>query len=477
MATLRQIHQLLTGDSAPLFNYLNNEVNRQEIVTAAIRELIPDMHEVMNRSKRPDKEVTVNTGQVDQDGNPIMTTKLVPISRAPLSVQRYITGQKASFASGSGIELKPTKEKSVLFDHVYRNWDENKTGFDLRDIFERIMGETQCAVIFHGTRGAEKFEDFRYKYKIISPTLGDTLQPFYDQDTGDLIAFGRGYQVGENNRYDLYIMNEQGYCEIHRFINNTPITVDVVDKDGKVIGVANEVIKTTYTKLPIIYGEQLFPECWDTRHIIREFENQFNDFLTQIGYSGDPILAITADESNKLPDFVAQGKALLLKGQGSKAEFVTPANATDSRELAFDKMEKYIFGLNRATLLDAKTMQELKAESGEAIRRMLTDIYSEAEDKQNGYLGKFVQRMLNWMVHEWRSLLGGIDKDLRVNARFIPKSFSGEKERIEVALLANGNKPVATWETSIGMAGIEDDVQKALETIKGEGSNVGDNTA
>lgn len=241
--------------------------------------------------------------------------------------------------------------------------------------------------------------------------------------------------------------------------------VDVFDDEGKVIGQANEIIQTPYTKLPVIYGEQLLPECWDTRHLIREFENQFNDFLTQIGYSGDPILAITADTSNKLPDFAQQGKALLLTGQGAKAEFITPENATDSRTLAFDKSEKFIFGLNRAVMLDAKTMQELRADSGEAIRRMLTDVYSEAEDKQNGYLGKFVQRWINWMVHEWRSLLDGADKDLRVNARFIPKTFSGEKERIEIAKLAEG---LATLETRVSMAGLEDNVQQAVETIKQE---------
>lgn len=466
MAKIQAIfRQMKSGDGVDLYAYCRQSADRSTVIRQAIKELLPDFHEVMDKGKRPDKLTFVPTGEKDENGKDKVESKLVPISRAPLAVQKYIIQQKASFASGSGVELKPTKDKSVLFDNVYRNWTDNKLMYDLKDIFERIMGETQCAIIFYGDSKESSLSTFRFRHKIISPTLGDKLEPVFDEDTGDLIAFGREYNRGKNVRYDLYIMNEQGFCEIHRFINGKPLMVDVFGDDGvTVTGQEAEIIKTPFTKLPVIYGEQLFPECWDTRHLMREFENSFNDFLTQQGYTGDPILWIRSG-SVDMPAVGSQGKVLMGTGEKDEAKFLTPENATESRNLQFNLSTKFMFGLNRSVMMDAQTMSDMKADSGEALKRMLTDVYMEAEDKQNGYLGKFTQRIINWLTNEWRTLLNGADPDLRVSLRFIPKSFSGEAERIAIAQSAEG---LATLETRVSMAGLEDDVARAVEMIKSE---------
>ena len=116
----------------------------------------------------------------------------------------------------------------------------------------------------------------------------------------------------------------------------------------------------------------------------------------------------------------------------------------------------------------ADTLTKLSLESGEALERMLIDVYADAEDRQRGRWGLFVQRMINWLLHEHRSLRDGLDPELKIKAVFSQKTFRGESERIELAMKANGGKPVITHETSVAMAGLEDDVQRATEEIQNE---------
>src|SRR5690606_24250262 len=110
--------------------------------------------------------------------------------------------------------------------------------------------------------------------------------------------------------------------------------------------------------------------------------------------------------------------------------------------------------------LDIDTMKNLGATSGAALERYLLVAYMEATGKQQGYLGMFVQRMVNWMLHEWRTLMGGVDKDLRIDATFDKYSLSDREEDTELAMKANGGNPFADHATSIAMAGLVDDVDK-----------------
>jgi len=317
------------------------------------------------------------------------------------------------------------------------------------------MAYTQAAVIFYGEKGAESFDDFRYKMKVVSPENGDVLEPFFDED-GNLIAFGREYDVDKNKRYDFYIIGQSGKVEIRRFDNGKVLLFDI-DTDNP-----SEVLLTKYTKLPIIYWEQDTPECDITNEMREEFETSFSDFLTQMGYSADPILFGKGSVLN-LPAKGSAGK--FIEGSAdSDLKFITPDNATESRDLQFRLLQKFIFGLNRAVFLDMETMKELGDVSGSALERYLMDAYMEASGKQQGYLGMGVQRMANWLTHTWRELING-DKSLRTYITFNKLSMTSEADRVELAMKANGGLPVMTHEASISLAGMEEDSSKALQEI------------
>src|SRR5690606_150402 len=130
----------------------------------------------------------------------------VETSKIALQIEKYIIEQRASFVVGNGISLEPNIENSRLFEKVKNNWYDNKLDYDLKEIDRNTMAVTHSAIIFYGTKGAESIDDFRFRHKIVSPLLGDSLYPFFDEDTDDLVAFGREYIRNEKTRYDLYVM-------------------------------------------------------------------------------------------------------------------------------------------------------------------------------------------------------------------------------------------------------------------------------
>lgn len=454
MIQISEIFRLMGGDGKELYDYLMKE-NRKKAVTDGINQYDPKRHNVAKKSKRPDKIVFVPSGEKDPVTNEdILTTETSPVARVPLSIQKYIITQKASFAIGSGVILASNEEDSELYDYVYTNWKDNKTDFYLKEIAKRMMSETQVAVIFSGEKDKEKFEDFKFRFKIVSPSDGGLLYPFFDEESGDMVAFGREYKLGKKTIYDLYIKNEAGNCEIRRYENAKPM----VGLDGEYI-----VIPLPYTKLPIIYWEQDRPECDDTIELIDELEAGFSDFLTQQGYSADPIL-FGKGTTLSLPAKGQAGK--YIEGSSdSDLRFITPDNATESRNLQFSMLQKYIFSLNRAVLIDMETMKSLGNVSGETLKRYLTDALMEARDKQQGYFGMGIQRMVNWLLAEWGNLVGE-EPDLRINVEFTEFSTTSDMDRVELAVKANGGQPVIDLAGGVAIAGLTDNVAKTLENIK-----------
>lgn len=467
---ISQIFRLMGGDGIELYNEVRG-LSRSQQIRRGEHQYNPKLHDVANPAKRPSKVIFVPSGQRDPvTGADIMIEDTSPVSRVPVAFQNYIINQKSAFAAGGGVTLKPSVEGTDLFNFVSTNWYDNKTDFQLESIFRQVMAYTEAAVIFYGEKGAESFDNFRYKFKIVSPEKGDTLEPIFDEDTDDLIAFGREYHLEESNvtRYDLYVINDQGRVEIRRYENGSPL-LNFMDQEGE----PTYIFQTPYTKLPVVYWSQDAPETDITSEMIREFEWAFSDFCTQMGYSADPILF----GKGTVLDLPAKGQAgkFIEGSEDSDLKFVTPDNATESRELQFRMLRDFIFGLNRAAYIDLETMKSIGDVSGRALKYFLIDAYMEATGKQKGYLGMGVQRMANWMLHEWRQLAGG-DKALRVYVEFSQYEVDDQDGKVELAMKANGGLPVVTHKNSIAMAGLEEDATLALEEIN-EQSMVGNGSS
>lgn len=438
---------------------------RKAVVAEAVKQFDPKMHAVLDKTKRRDKPTFVPTGEKDPiTGADKLQLQMVPPARVPLAIQKYIIKQKASFARGNGVKLRPSDAGSRTFKWVYNNWYANKTEFDLRETIMRMQSETQCCLVYFSDEEAlaeaRRLKDpsrFRLKHKIWSPLKGSYLYPYFDPDTESLVALMREYIDPDGvTVFDMYMEADPD--------NGRPRPVVRKFRES-VLGAYTE-IELPYPKLPLVYWGQDQGECDDTAELIAEMETSFSDFSTQMGYSADPIL-FGKGSVLKLPAKGSAGK-FIEGSQDSDLKYVTPENATESRDLHFQMLQKWIFTLNRAVLLDIETMKSLSDVSGAALDRFLIDAFLEASDNQHGYWGKGVQRMVNFELAVAKDLYNDPDDETTIDVEFTKYRINDIREITETMLLANGNKPLIDHEESIAAAGLVDDPATAYKRILAE---------
>lgn len=451
------IYKLMGGDGEPdsLYNEIRNQA-RKNLVKKGQEQFDYKQHDVTKPGLRPDKVSFEPTGEKDPvTGEDKLSPKYTPPARVPLPLQKYIIEQKASFTAGNGVNLRPSDENSEIFKDVYRNWYATKADFFLRTIAKWQMADTQVAVIFYGEPGAEDLSQFKFKFMVTGPSEdGSLLEPFFD-GYRNLTAMGREYKdpATENTIYDLYIDKDP------EDPTSTPVLRRYTEE-----GRSYEEIELPYPKLPVVYWEQNRPECDPVSGLIKELEFGFSDFLTQQGYSADPILFGKGRVLN-LPAKGSAGK-FVEGSEDSDLKFVTPDNATESRDLQFKLLMKYTMGLSRAVLLDSDTMQGLQEISGAALDRYLIDPYQSATDKQQGEWGIGVQRMVNWLLAAWKDVRGLKKDPTTIDVTFSKYRIEDMRETVEVMLLANGNKPLISHEASISEAGLADEPAEEFARIQ-----------
>lgn len=461
---ISSLYTLMGGDGTPIdLPKLRTDemLARKALILESLRQLDPKQHAVTDPTKRRDKVTFVPNGDKDPiTGKDKLVMELKAPARAPLPIQKYIIKQKASFARGNGVKLKPSDENSEVFKWVYRNWYANKTDYYLRDLMYRFLSETQVAIVFYSdnseARRRQKLSKMRLPFKIFSPSNGDYLYPYHDPETGKLTGLLREYTSQDGKTvFDMYLEadpeNGREKPVVRKFSEGDLTTYKETE--------------LPYPKLPLVYWGMHLPECDDVSELIEQLEGGFSDFLTQMGYSADPIL-FGKGKTLSLPAKGSAGK-FIEGSEDSDLKFVTPENATESRDLQFRLLQKFIFSLSRSVILDLDTMKELGDVSGVALQRYLTDCYMEATDHQTGYWGLGVQRMVNVMIAIAQDLHSVYDTDeTTVDIEFMEYSINDMRETVEVLTMANGNKPLIDHQGSISLAGLADDPAVAFDRIQ-----------
>lgn len=447
---------------------------RKALIAEAMMQYDPKQHEINSKAKRPDKKTYIPNGQKDPiTGEDKLELNFQPVARIPLQMQKYIIKQKASFARGNGVKLKPSDADSEVFNWVYNNWYANKTDNDLRDIFIHLKAETQCAVVFFSdTKSLKKAKNekkaslYKLKHKILCPSKGSILYPYFDPETESLVALMREYENSDGKTvYDVYMEADPDNGR------NTPVLRRFSSSDLE----SYSEMELPYPKLPLVYWGNDYIECDDSKELIEEMEKSFSDFTDQMGYSADPLLF----GKGKVLNLPAKGTAgkFIEGSEDADLKYVTPENATEARELHFNMLQKWIFSLNRAVVLDIETMSKLSEVSGAAIERMLMDCFLEATDNQTGYWGKGVQRMVNVQLAVAKDLLNVPDDETTIDVEFTRYRVNDIRETVEVMMIANGNKPLIDHQESITAAGLVDDPKIAFERIQEQQDNQSEQNA
>lgn len=431
----------------------------------------PILHDIVqDRAKRPDRHIRVPdpTGSCDVNGEPNLVSRTVIPARIPLALQRLIVSRASAFLTGGRIELKskPEERQKQLDDIVRSTWKNNKLQFKNNDIARRFMSETECCEIWYSDKSERDGKaTVKMRMNIYSPSKGFELVPYFD-NVMDLKAFGLGYKDTINGKevdhMDIY---DSEFITYYRQGENN----DWTEYRPKVAH--------GYRKIPVIYYN-IERAIWsDVQTMIERLEYLISNFADTNDYNGSPILFAKGN----IQGFSAKGETgKVIEGKDdeegkNKAElsYVTWDQAPESIKLEIETLLDFIYTITQTPNISFKEMKGLGDISGVAFDRMMIDAHLKATDMQNGMYGECIQRRLNFLIAAC-AVTNNLESanDLEIAASFSLFSIDDVRERIDNAMVANGGLPVIDHKSSIGMAGLSEDVDETFAAIQGQAKEI-----
>jgi SPP1 family phage portal protein len=446
------LQQLIAaGRPQDLMSKIKDELPQRD-VTTYLKQYDPETHAVVDTAQRPDKLVEVDGG-----------TKAVPVCRLPVPIQKQITQLAAAFLVGNPIQLDASPiddSQNGLLETIQRSWDDNKLDYKSKQIAEIMFSETECAEIWY-TEDAEVgyWDDTpnagatrRLRMRIVANSLGDTLYPVFNA-AGDMIAFGRGYQVNigggtKEDHFDLYLDKV-----IYRWV-----------KAGGEWGVPKTEAHPI-GKIPVIYYAQPKPDWADVQRLIERFETSISNHGDTNDYFGSPIIFV----SGEIEGFATKGEqGKVIEGKnGAKAEYLHWPYAPESVKMEQTTLRDTISEMTNTVNINPEKLKSLGDFSGIALKMLFLSAHLKAARKEEIF-GESVQRRINYMkaaiviMNEAKFKTAG---RLQVKPKFeyyLPKDY---KEVIDYLTTAFGGG-IMSQDTAIMLNPLVSDPVQEIERVK-----------
>jgi len=406
-------------------------------------------HKVNSQIERQNKtiRVPIGDGSTNDDGTPVLTNKIVPVTRISTEFQKLITTTATSFGAGGGVILKAKAESSQkpMLNKAKDVWKRAKCEFNNYEVLEAIYSQKQVAEIWYTNANKE------LRCNIYKPSDGYDLIPIYDGNR-DLVVFALKYKVEVDSKE----------IEMMDIYTNDTLTRLKKDKDWEL---SEDVIELVYGKMPVIYYEYDEVVYEGVQSLIERYEVLLSNFADTNDYNGSPIL-FGKGEINGFGDKGETGK--YIEGEGdAELKYISNNAVPESVKLEFETVKNLIYTLTLTPELSFDIMVNLGNVSGLAMDRILTGAHLKAKKIQNGVYGIGIQRRLNFLVSALSNIYPELEvgKDLYITPQFNLFRISSESEKITNMLLANGNLPLIDHEASIEEAGLVENPEQAMKII------------
>lgn len=456
--TIEQFQTIITGEPGAIKEALLKERTPSKAADY-LKQYEVSGHAVMDKTIRKDKQVVKDT--FDKDGAVISSETIIePVTRLALSYQKQIAQRSASFLCANPIRLdsEPGDDAAAvkMLAALKRVWEQAKLDYKTMDIAEKMFSETEVAELWYSEKadaeddywaGTEVSASNKFRMRLLAHSTGDELVPVWDE-YGDLIAFGRGYKVGEQERFDVY---------------TATTTYLGVKGEG---GWAYTSETNWMGKLPVIYYKQDAPDWADVQSLIEQLEALISDLSDNNKYSGSPILLTTGE----IKGFASKGESgKVIEGEnGADAKYLTPQNATEAIELEFNKLTSFINSLTDTPDISFESMKGIGNVANYAMEIMFMGAHLKAARKA-GPFGECVQRRINFL----KTAISRADGSLKTAVMlpvvprfefFMPRNI---QETVDVVAAAIG-AGVLSKETGTGMTGLVKDGKAEWEKIQAE---------
>lgn len=452
--TIDELKQQVTTDYSELVEGIITGKKNTDVITKAIDQYDPSEHSIFDETERPDKQYQ------DEKGS----TQISKVSRLSVPFQKQIVSRAATFLCGNPIELvtPPIEDpkKQTLLDAVKKIWEDNKLDYKSKQIAKLVFSETEAAELWYVEQITEDDAgywdgilsgkaEFKLRMRILANSLGDKLYPVYSP-TGDMIAFGRGYSIKDEEHFDLY-------------------TADTVYYSVKVDNSWVSTLKSNiYKKIPIIYYSQAAPEWADVQVLIDQYEKRLSNQADVNDYFGSPLLVIIGKILG-LSKKGESGKVLELEKDAS-VSYATWNQAPESVKMELETIERLIFQMTDTPNISFEQMKGLGVFSGIALKMLFMAAHMKASEKEETF-GESIQRRINYLKAIVKMIdIGSLGKTtLSISPKFeyyLPKDYEGL-----IDTLVNGvNGKVLSQETAVKLNPYVEDPAKELEMIKSEQS-------
>ena len=446
------------------YDALVNKVkkNSKEGVQDALKALDPATHKVVtDKASRPDKTVTVTLNDEE-------VTKNVPVARLPIPFQKLIVTRAAGFLCGNPIiyDHAVLDQAQAAFFTVFKKvMDDNKMDYRNIDLAYKMMSETECAEIWYSEPVADKDPDywkgtpmegakFRLRVRVVSPSLGDSLYPVFDE-YGDMIAFGRAYTIVSGSdkvdHFDIY-------------------TKDWIYK-AKSAGSAWEMVpeKNIVGKIPVVYYSQPQPEWQDVQPLIERLEVCVSNNADTNDYFGSPIIVAHGNVQG-FSSKGETGKVLEISGGSGKVEYLTWDMASEAVKLEVELLIKTIYDMTSTPNISLSEMKDIGTFSGVALKMLFLSAIMKAATKE-GVFGECVQRRLNYV----KAALGKIKSSIEPASKIVIKPkfkyFMPENvaEMITMLSEAVNVEPIMSQKTALTLNPLIQDPEAEYKQMEEEG--------
>lgn len=471
--TLEEIFKQRTADEV-VSELKNHRITAQPNVEQAKKALDPKLHDINDKTIRPDKRVKIDGG--NDSGDKVIDTgedggnyRIEKVARVAVALQKLIINRAVSFVFGNPVAYNATPEtdkQEAVLKALNRVLYDNKTTSLNRKIARSIFGFKECAELWYVQEKAKPHNTYGFattkklRMALFSPMFGDTLYPYFDE-TGDLVAFSRSYSrtTSDKKRFDYF----ETYTDTEHWLwVNGANGFEVVEGYPKKVAIG---------KIPIVYGYQPHFETQDVDSLIDRLEKLLSNFADTNDYHASPKIFVTG----QINGWSKKGEAgAVIEGEeGATMSYVSWQNAPESVKLEIETLLKLIYTISQTPDISFESVKGLGAISGIALKLLFMDAHLKVQDKKEVF-DDYLQRRVNVI----KAFIGQFNTELEADADLLevepeitPYMLTNELDEINMWLAANGNKPLVSQKASVKGANLTQDPEKDFEQIQEEASS------
>lgn len=428
----------------------------------------PALHDVMDPMIRKNKPVKVDAENEDiisvTPGVSMGEGRIAyeEVGRIAVAMQKLIIKRSTAFLFGNPVEYfaeKTTDTEIAFMDSFEKVLSRAKSNSLDRRIARTIFGYKECAEFWYTVEKKNNYYGFQansqIRCAIYSPDQGDELYPYFDE-TGDMIAFSRGFVRKDENDKDIEYFETFTSQKRYMWVKE--------DSDWNIVeGYPKDI---SIGKIPIVYGSQPEFETEDVNVLIDRLEILLSNFADTNDYHGSPKIFITGE----LKGFAKKGEsgAIIEGDENSDAKYLSWDNAPESVKLEIDTLINLIYTLSQTPDISFESVKGLGNISGIALKMMFMDAHLKVQDKKEIF-DEYLQRrasIIKTMLGEINTKYKQVADEINIEPEIVPFMISSEIDDLEYWMTANGNKPVISHEESVDKAGLSKNVKETMRQIE-----------